>query len=215
MEAEIIARLRVGVIERVAALGRLFVTLETLFEEFRPQIVRLYLVSTKYRSPVEFSIDSLRQTAAGYERLWAMLRACPAEPGEDDENSATDLKDATAEARLSFERALDDDLNTAAALATLYDLGRDINRLAPHSNAANLDAAKDRFKDLAGILGLEPALPSTDNGDVEPLIQLLIDVRSELRDQKVWDVSDRIRNELAKLGVTLEDGPTSTSWRRD
>ena len=192
-----------------------FVTVETLFEEFDPQIVRLYLVSTKYRSPVDFSRESLPQAAAGCESLWAVLRARPADPGEDDASSAAALQDATTEARARFERALDDDLNTAAALATLYDFGKVINRLASQSTAANLSVATQHFKNLAGVLGLEPASRATDNGDVEPLIQLLIDVRSELRDQNVWDVSDRIRNELAELGVTLEDGPSSTTWRRN
>ncbi len=191
-----------------------FVTLENLFESFHPQVVRLYLVSTKYRSPVEFSQDSMPQAAAGYERLWSALRAQPAGPGEHDENSSGELLKASAEARSGFERAMDDDLNTAAALAALYDFGRDINRLGPRSSAENLDAAKEDFQELAAVLGLEPVSTATSDGEVEPLIQLLVNVRSQLRKQRVWDVSDHIRDELAKLGVTLEDGPASTTWRR-
>ncbi len=191
-----------------------FVTLEDLYEGFHPQVVRLYLVSTKYRSPVEFSQDSMRQAAAGHERLWGALRAQPAGPGEDGENSGRELREAREKARAGFERAMNDDLNTAAALAALYDFGRDINRLGPGSSAENLDTAKEDFKELAAVLGLEPVSRADDDGDVEPLIQLLVDIRSQLREKRVWDVSDRIRDELAKLGVTLEDGPASTTWRR-
>ena len=192
-----------------------FTTLESLYESFHPQVVRLYLVSTKYRSPVEFSEDSMRQAAAGHGRLWSALRAQSAGPSENDGNSSGELREADAKARASFERAMDDDLNTAAALAALYDFGRDINRLGPRSSAADLDTAKEDFKKLAGVLGLEPVSSSADHADVEPLIELLVDVRSQLRKQRVWGVSDRIRDELAKLGVTLEDGPTSTTWRRN
>ena len=100
------------------------------------------------------------------------------------------------------------------ALAALYDFGRDINRLGPRSNAGNLAKAKEDFQELAAVLGLEPVSTATSDGEVEPLIQLLVNVRSQLRKQRVWDVSDHIRDELAKLGVTLEDGPASTTWRR-
>ena len=192
-----------------------FVTLENLFESFHPQVVRLYLVSTKYRSPVDFSQDSMPQAAAGYERLWSALRAQPAGPGEHDENSSGELQEVSVKARSGFERAMDDDLNTAAALAALHDFGRDINRLGPRSNAGNLAKAKEDFQELAAVLGLEPVSTATSDGEVEPLIQLLVNVRSQLRKQRVWDVSDQIRDELAKLGVTLEDGPTSTTWRRN
>lgn len=192
-----------------------FVTLEELFESFHPQVVRLYLVSTKYRSPVEFSQDSLPQAAAGYERLWSALRAQPAEQGEDDEKSSGELLEASAKARSGFERAMDDDLNTAAALAALYDFGRDINRQGPRSSAESLANAKKDFQELAAVLGLEPVSTATSDGEVEPLIQLLVNVRSQLRKQRVWDVSDHIRDELAELGVTLEDGPASTTWRRN
>ena len=192
-----------------------FVTLEDLFESFHPQVVRLYLVSTKYRSPVDFSHDSMPQAAAGYERLWSALRAQPAEPSEDDENSSGELQEASVKARSGFERAMDDDLNTAAALAALYDFGRDINRLGPRSSAESLANAKEDFQELAAVLGLEPVSTATSDGEVEPLIQLLVNVRSQLRKQRVWDVSDHIRDELAKLGVTLEDGPASTTWRRN
>ena len=192
-----------------------FVTLEEIFQRFHPQVVRMYLISTKYRSPVDYSNDSLQQAEVGHERFWNVMRAAPAGVGEADPETGTDLRAAIENARSRLESALDDDLNTSAALASLFDLGRDVNRLAGAASPDDLEAAKRGFSELAAILGLEQAAATPVNGDAEPLIELLVDVRSKLREQKVWGVSDHIRTELSRLGVTIEDGSSGTTWRRN
>ncbi len=192
-----------------------FVTLEEVFQHFRPQVVRLYLISTKYRSPVDYSDDSLQQAEVGWERFWNVMRATPAANGEVQPEARTDLKAAIENARSRLESALDDDLNTSAALASLFDLGREVNRLAGGASPEDLQAAKRGFSELAGILGLEQVAAIPVDGEIEPLIELLVDVRSKLREEKVWGLSDHIRAELARLGVTIEDGSSGTTWRRN
>ena len=110
---------------------------------------------------------------------------------------------------------MDDDFNTPVALAHLFELARSINR----AQAAGADRAAIRYgqavlAELSGVLGLRLDEPEVPIGRaVEPFIQLLIEVRSELRQQREWALADRIRERLAELGVALEDTPSGTNWR--
>ena len=113
--------------------------------------------------------------------------------------------------RARFVEAMDDDLNTPRALAALFDLAREINR--ERERGANVSPAQDALLDLAAILGLDLSV-STDDAEASagPFIQLLVDLRSDLRVDRQFDQADRIRDELADLGVTLEDTPAGTEW---
>jgi cysteinyl-tRNA synthetase len=114
-----------------------------------------------------------------------------------------------------FVAAMDDDFNTPDALAALHDLVRAINRARDGQvPIANLTAAQARLTILAGVLGLELA-ESAAGGEatVEPFIQLLIDIRAELRSAKQWALADRVRAGLSERGVALEDGPSGTTYR--
>jgi cysteinyl-tRNA synthetase len=116
--------------------------------------------------------------------------------------------------RQSFLDCMDDDFNTAGALGHLFDLVRSINQARDAGvNAAELVAAQNLLRELTGVFGLELERPQPSGGDAAKFIDLLVEVRSELRNQKLWSASDLIRNRLAELGVILEDGKGNTTWR--
>jgi len=189
-----------------------FVTLETLFKEFPPAVVRYYLVSTPYGSVVDFTGDSLAQATAAFDRLTGALRAA-AESGTVAAESSARVREAATAARSGFEEAMDDDLNTAGALAALFDLVRVINTEAATANEADVELAKGELVALAAVLGLDLVEETPENGQIGPLLDLLVELRTELRNEKLWALADRIRDELAAQGITLEDGPQGTTWR--
>ena len=103
-----------------------------------------------------------------------------------------------------------DDLNTPRALAALFDLAREINR--GRARGADLKPAQAALAELSGVLGLTLEEPSS-NAEAEPFIQMLIDVRVELRSARQFQLADKIRDQLTELGVTIEDGPSGANWR--
>ena len=108
---------------------------------------------------------------------------------------------------------MDDDLNTPRALAVIFDLCRDINRA--RDEGGSVDQAQKLLLNLGGILGLTFA-DDNDSKDIEaaPFIDLLISIRKELREAKQFSVADSIRDNLTALGVTLEDSPKGTTWKK-
>ena len=105
---------------------------------------------------------------------------------------------------------MDEDLNSAQALALLFDLARDINRARDEGRVVADQQAV--LRELAGILGLTLEAPRAAKQEAAPFIELLLAVRSEVRAAKQWALSDRIRDGLAELGVELKDGPQGTTW---
>jgi cysteinyl-tRNA synthetase len=189
-----------------------FVTLNDILEEYSPAVVRFYLVATPYGSIVDFNPDSLTQAASGYNRLTGALRATAAAEAVDSASSARVRHAATA-ARQGFEAAMDDDLNTAGAIAALFNLVRVINSDAASASEADVELARGELVSLAGILGLDLVPESRADGEIGPLVDLLVEIRRELRDAKMWELADRVRDQLTHLGITLEDGPQGTTWR--
>jgi cysteinyl-tRNA synthetase len=119
-----------------------------------------------------------------------------------------------ANARSSFEAAMDDDFNTAGALAALFDLVRAINvaRDAGAGGAPFTDAQLT-FRRLADVLGLRLTEPKAEGQSAAPFIELLLSVRADLRKAKQWTLADKIRDKLKALGVTIEDTPQGSVWR--
>ena len=189
-----------------------FVTLEELFQEYLPAVVRFYLVSTPYGSVVDFTDDSLDQAASAYDRLTGALRAMAGTATVDSAESAG-VREAATAARLGFENAMDDDLNTAGALAAMFDLVRAINTGAATASEADVELAKGELVALARVLGFDLVPEAPENGNIGPLVDLLVELRTELRNEKLWALADRIRDRLAELGITLEDSPQGTTWR--
>ena len=163
--------------------------------------LRLWVLTSHYRKPLSFSEATLEAAKSGAERLRTAARA----PSEDGDGGI-DLGGM----RERFVRSMDDDLNTPQALAVLFDLAKEINRCRDEKRGVT-DAQK-LLLEMAGVLGLRL---EGSGGAIEsaPFIDLLIEVRNELRTAKQFQLADRIRGGLADLNVVLEDGPEGTTWK--
>ncbi len=198
-----------------------FVTLRDLLKKHRPEALRFFVLSGNYRSPIDFSDEALEAAAKGWARLAAPAQAVrerlrsPNLPQGADEGVAGVI----AEARAAFIAAMDDDFNSAAALAGLFEFNKIVNTLlnaeAPVAQGT-LQAIDAFYGETAGqVLGVLSGQSATAaNADREAgLIRLLIELRAEARKRKDFAAGDAIRNRLAELGVALEDGKEGTSWK--
>jgi cysteinyl-tRNA synthetase len=109
---------------------------------------------------------------------------------------------------------MDNDFNTAGAVAALFELVKAINTARDNSaSAAQMEPAQAKLRELSGVLGLQLKEKQGSGGAADGFIDLLVEVRSEVRKQKLWALSDLIRDRLKELGVTLEDAKDGTTWR--
>ena len=113
--------------------------------------------------------------------------------------------------RERFLSAMDDDVNTPQALAALFDLAREINRLAQEDG--DIAEGQETLRELAGVLGLSLARDAEAIAGAEPFVDLLVEVRQELRAARQFEMADRLRDRLQDMGVSLEDTPQGTRWR--
>jgi cysteinyl-tRNA synthetase len=147
------------------------------------------------------------------ERLKSALRPASASAGGLNPETDLYLASAANSAKTNFTEAMDNDFNTAGAVAALFELTKSINT-ARDNGATNADLtfAQTVFKQLAGVLGLKLE-EKQGSGDADAFINLLIEVRAEVRKQKLWALSDQIRDKLKELNVTIEDSKDGTKWR--
>ncbi|GAP05534.1 MAG TPA: cysteine--tRNA ligase [Anaerolinea thermolimosa] len=195
------------------SLGNL-VTIEEFLREHDADVLRLMVLNSGYRNPLTFNDEVIEQTERTLERLKSALR--PALPGAKglDEESARKLTAQAEETREGFIRAMDDDFNSAVALSHLFELVRAINQARTAGAIdADLQVAQGVLRELAGVLGLRLQEKTEESHAADPFIDLLVEVRTELRKQKLWALSDLVRDRLAALGVILEDSKEGTTWR--
>lgn len=201
------------------SLGNFFL-LRDILEKFDPQTVRFYLLSVQYRSPLDFDDEKLHVAQKGLERLkncyTAMSNALKRASAENTAEGAALLQKVSA-VEEAFQDAMDDDFNTALASAALFDMAREINTYLKQEvlDQAALQKAAERFATLSGIMGLDFAADSnTDDGLADALMNLLIDLRKQVRAEKNYAMADQIRNQLNEIGVLLEDTKQGTTWKR-
>jgi cysteinyl-tRNA synthetase len=180
-----------------------FIPLSEALERWSADALRIWVLTSHYRTPLTFREEALEAAKAGAERLRLAARTQAGAPSEGD---ALD----PAPYRERFIEAMDDDLNSSKALAVLFDLTHDINRARDAGRPAG--DAQAALLELAGVLGLTLAEPEAARG-AAPFIELLIAVRNELRDAKQYALADRVRSGLTELGITLEDSAQGTTWR--
>ncbi|HKS92476.1 MAG TPA: cysteine--tRNA ligase [Tepidiformaceae bacterium] len=197
------ALLQLGGEKMSKSLGNL-VTLNEALEHDGADALRLFLITSHYRSPLKYAPESLDAARAGAERLReAAFAAVP-------EQLYTPPVDGEA-TRERFIAAMEDDLNTPQALAALFDLTREINR--GRDRGRDIRPAQEALRELAGVLGLTLAAPERRSQEGAPFIDLLVQVRSELRAAKQWQLADRVRDGLAELGIEVKDGPEGSTWQ--
>jgi cysteinyl-tRNA synthetase len=179
---------------------------------------RLMVLQSHYRAPLTFTEGGLLSAERGLDRLRAAA-ALDGSPGEPDDGSdsatASDLDRLRREVVDRFHAAMSDDFDTPVAVAALFDLGRGINRARTHGVAsAAIEPSRRTLIELTEVLGLDLSEPAQVVSDAAPFIDLLVQIRQELRDQRLWAPADRVRDGLQTLGVAIEDGPTGSTWKR-
>lgn len=193
------------------SLGNFF-TVRDVLNVFRPEVLRFFILNSHYRSPLNYSDETLEEAQAGLTRLYTALRGL--EPLPPTEGFADDPHGKR------FKAAMDDDFNTVEAMAVLFDMAREINRLkgADVTEASRLGARLRGLASLLGLLQMDPEQFLKGGAcavdDDEVLIETLITARAAAKAQKNWAEADRIRVELTQRGIQLEDLPGGTTWRR-
>lgn len=185
-----------------------FFTIRDILNKYDCESVRYFFLTAQYRSLLDYSEENIGLARKALERLYTALRGCDwnVELAENDQYVT------------AFKESMDDDFNTPGALAVLFELAREVNKLkAENQTEANKLAA--RLKQLAGVLGLleqdpETFLQGDANNDEVAEIEAFIKQRNEARASKNWAVADEARNKLTAMGIVLEDGANGTTWRR-
>lgn len=221
------------------SLGNL-VTIQDFLAKHEADALRIMVLNSSYRHPLTYGEDVVEQAERGLDRLRSGLR--PALPGVKGAEVKA-LADASPVAKAAFVGAMDDDFNTASALAALFELVRQINQgRDAGANDAQLQAAQDALRELSGVLGLRLERVEKDvaatpfaallteihsdltaqgvegidgfkEGKTAEIIDSLVAVRVQLRSKKLWALSDKIRIRLGELGVLVEDSAGGSSWR--
>jgi cysteinyl-tRNA synthetase len=194
------------------SLGNI-VSIKEFLSKRDADVMRLLVLNGTYRAPLMFNDETLDAAEKSMERLKSGFR--PASPSAKGlpAGTAAELLTQAESVHQAFDSAMDDDFNTAGAMAALFELVKAINT-ARDSGATDeqLKPAQAALRELTGVLGLRLA-EKKGSGETDGFINLLVEVRSEVRKQKLWALSDLIRDRLKTLGVTIEDGKEGTSWR--
>ena len=220
--------LQLGENKMSKSLGNL-ITVKQALGQFSPDALRLFILSSHYRSPLTYSEEIVRASESGMQRLRQAVR---------DGGKAGGKSLDAGPYRGRFTASMDDDFNTAQALAALFELAREINR--GREEKCDVAASQNSLREMAGVLGFtleEPIKPQLDGKPfadllkelsqkfdkvpaydagmaAEQLIQRLIEAREELRKARQWQLADVIRQRLSGLGIALEDAPQGTIWKR-
>lgn len=193
-----------------------FKTVREIAEVYGYEVIRYFLISSHYRSPINYSLDIIEQCKSALERLYT----CRDSLDFAIKNADKDIKDDEEIMKLinsrkeQFIKALDDDLNTADGIAAIFDLVSDINtRIINKQVSLNVcKAAASMFDELCGVLGI---VYNRKSNDIDAEIQALIDKRQQARANKDWATADAIRDELKAKGIILKDTPQGVTWVKE
>lgn len=189
------------------SLGNFF-SIRYMLDLYDAESLRYFFLTAHYRSLLDYSIDNLNLARSALERLYTALRGCdltvPAKGGEQYVEA--------------FKTAMDDDFNTPGALAVLFEIAREVNKLKTE-DAEKANGLAVRLKELAGVLGLleqdpEAFLQGDANNDEVAEIEALIKQRNEAKAAKNWAVADEVRDKLKAMNIVLEDTSNGATWRK-
>jgi len=188
-------------------------SIEEFLEMHEADVLRLLVLNSHYRSPLSFNDEITEAAKRGLDRIKGALK--PAIPGDND-SSRHPSKQMTDRASQDFIQAMDDDFNTPRALSAIYELVRGINQARDAgASQQELGVAQDKLREIAGVLGLRLTGPRGLESQASELVELLLEIREELRESEHWALADRIRDRLSEQGVMLEDGKQGTIWHFD
>ena len=200
--------IRIDNVKMSKSLGNFF-TIREVLDKYDEEVVRYFMISSHYRSPINYSEDSLKEAGVRLERLYTSLKGFDLASVAPAENSEYEQR---------FYKVMDDDFNTPEALAVLFELVRHLNTVRSQDETAALPFAALLVK-LGGVLGIlqcDPEVFLQSGADVdEAWIETMIQKRKDAKKNRDFAEADRIREELAGQGVILEDSREGTTWKID
>ena len=196
------------------------ISVQNLVERYPKELLRFYLLSTHYRSGLEFYEGKLEEVARGWSRLNDAALKLQESINLSNDSKLNDFDQETLERLEKYDQellaAFSDDFNTAMAIGVLFELVREINGYK-HKQGNNKQVLQKAWDILSfwahGVLGVLQLEKPKQEGLVEPLLDLLLELREKLRSEKNFALSDQIRDQLADLGVTIEDTPQGPRWK--
>ncbi|MCX8187584.1 MAG: cysteine--tRNA ligase [Nitrososphaeria archaeon] len=209
--------LTVSGVKMSKSLGN-FITIREALSRVDAEALRLYFLMSHYRSPIDFDWSKLNQAKSSLEYLYGVLEqvANTLTTNQVTEDEKT-LLERIINLKSQFIAAMDDDFNTPEAVARLFDIAGEVNKFLNIQNALSGQAKNQilsTFRELGKILGiLQKELEKAEEIPLRDLIQLIIDIRSELRMNKQYGLADKIREKLKKLGIIIEDTAAGTRWK--
>jgi cysteinyl-tRNA synthetase len=191
------------------SIGNL-ITIEDFLAAHPADALRMMVLNSGYRNPLTFNDEVIGQAERALERLQSGLKA--AQPQAAGLKDTAVLDEAAKVARSGYEASMDDDFNSAGALGYLFELVRVINQArADGATDEQLKAAQDVLDELAGVLGLT-LRADKESQAADAFVDLLVEIRQDVRQAKLWELSDKIRDQLAELGVQVEDAKGGSTW---
>ena len=209
-----VAFLKTGGEKMSKSLGN-FITIREALEKYPAESIRYFMLSAHYRSPLDFSDTSLRESSAALQRVYNCLENIKSQSGDRKENV-----ELLGNVKESFENAMDEDFNTPRAIAAIFELVGILNERLAKENLTQdhinyLNSGAITIRSLGGILGLFQGQTSGANNEIiDGIMQLIIKLRQDARQRKDYATSDTIRSELNTLDISLEDSPNGTTWKR-
>jgi cysteinyl-tRNA synthetase len=194
------------------SIGNL-VTIDEFLSTHEADALRMMILNGSYRAPLSYSDDIVDAAERGLDRLRSALK--PAQPGATGTSTTigSELDNQTEMTQQSFIDAMDDDFNSSGGLAALFELVRSINTARDAgASIAQLKPAQDTLTELTSVLGLRLREKKSPGSDADKFITILVEIRTEMRKQKNWGMSDLIRDRLKDLGVAIEDNKEGTTW---
>lgn len=203
-----------------------FFTVEDILKKYPAEVLRFFIVATHYRSPLDFGDDRLKEAQASLARLENAkenIMSLSAMKSSNEATAASIAAMAKTE-KEGFYEAMADDFNTALALSHMFALAKEIN-VYYHDvttgkvafDGMNFKVVESAYEDMAEILGIlqeEVSVGAEDDGLLNGLMDLIIELRQQARTNKDWTSADKIRDGLKELGISLEDSPTGVRWKR-
>ncbi len=201
--------------EKMSKSSKLYFLIEDIVKDFEPELVRFYLSSTHYRSPIEFSLERLTEARVAYARIrQPMDRFGGFDDDAGEVTAAGAMAAAIAEADARFHEAMNDDVNTARALGHLFDLAREVNRAGEAGDTDQARAGARALRRLGGLIGLFWVAPAAAGEEWPPELLELVERREAARKAKNWKESDEIRDALKAKGLVIEDSAQGPRLKR-
>jgi len=185
-----------------------FFTARELIEKHGAETVRMFLISTHYRKPIDFTEKVISDAGNNLKKIYTTLDLIERSEGGDK----TGLAEKTKKVRREFENAMDDDFDVPSALTALFGFLREVNK-SPDAPKKELEEAAKTIRELCGVLGLKLEVRTKEAVEIESLLNIILELREEFRKKKEFETSDRIREELEKIGIMIDDTKGNPAWR--